>query len=130
MYFKNLYYFAFTRAFETTQEQMEAALSEIKFTSCASTELSHFGFVPALGDQSTPLCHQANGNLLFCARREDKIMPPATIKERVAQGVKHIQDHHGRKATKKERELFKAELHSLGDDSAAVKVTNQKLISR
>ena len=45
MWFKNLYFFTFTRPFELSEDQLEAHLAEHLFTPCASTEQSHFGWL-------------------------------------------------------------------------------------
>ena len=67
MWFKNLYFFAFTRPFELSDQDLEKQLGEHMFTPCASTEQSHFGWVNALGKHGHSTVHSANGNFLICA---------------------------------------------------------------
>lgn len=110
MFFKNLFIFAFTRAFTHTQEQLEQLLSENVFTPCGSTEMAHFGFVNALGKHSNSLVHQGNGNFLICARKEEKILPGPVIKDMLEDKIQTLEIEEGRGATKKEREQFKEDI--------------------
>jgi len=110
MFFKNLYFFAFTRPMTCSQESLENSLVDHAFTPCASTELSHFGFVPALGKGSTALAHESSGNILICARKEEKILPAAVIKDATDERIEWLEKEQGRKATKKEREQFKEDV--------------------
>lgn len=110
MWFKNLYFFAFTRSFEQTQEQLEQHLSECLFTPCGSTELSHFGFINPLGKHGNNIVHPGNDNLLICARREEKILPAPVIKDMLDEKINSLEIDQGRGATKKEKEQFKEDI--------------------
>ena len=110
MQFKNLYFFAFTRPFTTTQAELELALSECAFTPCASTEQSHYGFVPALGKGSESLAHEAAGNILICARKEDKILPGQVVKAEVELLVDYLFETEQRKPKKAELQAFKEDV--------------------
>lgn len=110
MWFKNIYFFAFTRPFEWTQEQLEQHLSENAFTPCASTEMAHFGWTSSLGKHSTSLTHQVNGNTLICARKEEKILPAPVIKDMLDEKIEQLEVEQSRNATKKEREQFKEDI--------------------
>lgn len=110
MFFKNIFVFAFTQAFSLTQEEVEARIQENTFTPCASTELSHFGWVNSLGNHSESLSHQSGKNLLLCARREEKIIPAQVIKDMLEDKVEQLETEHGRSATKKEKEQFKEDI--------------------
>lgn len=110
MWFKNLYFFAFTRPFKLTEQELEQHLSEHKFTPCASTEQSHFGWVNALGKHGNTLLHTANNNFLMCARKEEKILPAPVIKDMLEEKVAHLESEQGRTATKKEKEQFKEDI--------------------
>lgn len=109
MFFKNAYVFAFTRSFEKTGLELNAALQENEFTPCASTEFSHFGWTSALS-KGTALTHESGGNILICARKEEKILPTPVIKDMVAERVDQLEAEQGRSATKKEREQFKEDI--------------------
>lgn len=108
--FKNLFVFAFTKAFEHTQEQLEAALQEVLYYPCSSTQLSRFGWTSSLSNDSKELVHYGTGNLLICARREDKILPAQAIKDTVNSWVSIFEDEQGRSATKKEKVRIKEDV--------------------
>jgi len=110
MWFKNLYFFSFTRAFNCSQEELEKQLSENTFTPCGSTELSHFGWVNALGKHGSSISHVANNNILLCARKEEKILPAGVIKDQLDEKITHLEAENSRSATKKEKEQFKEDI--------------------
>jgi recombination associated protein RdgC len=110
MWFNNLFIFAFTRPFTWTQEQLEQHLSECLFTPCGSTEISHFGWTNALGKHGSSSVHQGNGNLLICARKEEKMLPAPVIKDMVEAKIELLEVEQGRSATKKEKEQFKEDI--------------------
>lgn len=110
MFFKNAYVFAFTRQFETSELELNAALNENSFTPCASTELSHFGWCEVLGKNSNVLTHESNGNILICARKEEKILPAQVVKEMLEEWTEDFDMVNGRRPTKKEREQTKEDI--------------------
>ncbi|NQZ79414.1 MAG: recombination-associated protein RdgC [Colwellia sp.] len=110
MWFKNLYFFAFTRPFEHSEQDLEKHLSEHLFTPCGSTELSHFGWVNALGKHGDTVVHGVNGNYLLCARKEEKIIPAPVIKDQLEAKIALLETEQSRSATKKEKEQFKEDI--------------------
>jgi len=110
MWFKNLYVFAFTRPFKWSEQDLEKHLSEHLFTPCGSTELAHVGWVNALGKHGNSTVHAANGNFLLCARKEEKMLPAAVIKDLIEEKMTLLEQEQGRKATKKEKEQFKEDI--------------------
>ena len=107
MFFKNLVVYRFTRAIELTAEQLEEQLAEQAFTPCREQELSRYGWVSPMGELSEQLVHAANGALLICAQKEEKVIPPATVKDRVKDKVAEVEKEQDRKVRKKEREDLK-----------------------
>lgn len=110
MWFKNLYFFAFTRPFECSEQDLEKHLNEHLFTPCGSTEQSHFGWVNALGKNGQSIVHTVNGNHLLCARKEEKILPAPVIKDMLEEKVALLEAEQSRSATKKEKEQFKEDI--------------------
>ncbi|MEW6981620.1 recombination-associated protein RdgC [Colwelliaceae bacterium 6471] len=110
MWFKNLYFFAFTRPFEWSEQDLEKHLAEHLFTPCASTEQSHFGWVNALGKHGNSIVHGVNGNYLLCARKEEKILPAPVIKDQLEEKIAQLEAEQSRSATKKEKEQFKEDI--------------------
>lgn len=110
MWFKNLYFFAFTRPFKWTEEELEQHLAEHPFTPCKSTEQSHFGWVNALGKHGNTLVHGASNNFLLCARKEEKMLPASVVKDMLEVKVAELEAEQSRGATKKEKEQFKEDI--------------------
>lgn len=110
MFFKNIFVFAFTRPFTTTWKELELSVAENQFTPCASTELSHFGWSQALGKHGQSLTHSVGGNLLLCARKEEKILPAQVIKDIVDERIEQLEGEQCRNATKKEKEQIKEDV--------------------
>tara|TARA_R110000851_G_scaffold28386_1_gene79171 strand:+ start:1369 stop:2319 length:951 start_codon:yes stop_codon:yes gene_type:complete len=110
MFFKNAYVFAFTRPFTTTDEELHAAMHDHSFTPLGSTELRHFGWTNSLGKGSN-LTTESNGNILICARSEEKILPAPVVKDAVDAAIESAIDNDlGREPTKKEREQIKEDV--------------------
>ncbi|MGJ8694254.1 MAG: recombination-associated protein RdgC [Thalassotalea sp.] len=110
MWFKNLYIFAFTKPFQWQEQDLEKQLGENLFTPCASTEMSHFGWINALGKHGSSTVHYANKNILLCARKEEKIVPAPVVKDMLEEKISHHEVEHHRSATKKEKEQFKEDI--------------------
>ncbi len=109
MLFKNAYIFAFTKPFNTSELELNSAMFKEKFTSIGSTEMSHYGWTNSIG-KGSGLTTESNGNILICARKEEKILPAPVIKEMVAERVEQLEAEQARSATKKEREQFKEDI--------------------
>ena len=114
MWFKNLQVHRFTRPFDLTTERLESQLESLTFTPCGSQDMSRFGWTPPLGKFGRALTHYADGQILICARKEQKMLPSTVIKEQLAEKVEAIEFEQGRALRKKEKEALKEELlHTL-----------------
>jgi len=102
MIFKNAQVFTFTKSFTLTANELSEHMSAQKFTPLMSTEFSHFGFVPPVKD-GLSLVHEANGNLLICTRKEEKILPASVIKDLVDERIQELEQTQPFSATKKQR---------------------------
>jgi recombination associated protein RdgC len=109
MFFKNIFVFAFTRPFTTTNEELIDALTEHTFSPLGSTEMSRMGWSNSLGKGSA-ITTESNGNILFCARKEDKILPTPVIKDLVDERIDSLEVEQNHTATKKEREQIKEDV--------------------
>ncbi|MCD8547446.1 MAG: recombination-associated protein RdgC [Aeromonadaceae bacterium] len=110
MWFKNLQIYRFTRPFELTAEALEPLLKNLLFVPCGSQEMSKFGFVSPFGRESDLLVHEAQGQLLLCAKREDKLLPGPVVKEALQERIDQLEADQGRALKKKEKESLKDEV--------------------
>ena len=81
MWFKNLQIYRFTRPFEQDADALEKLLDGMAFTPCGSQDISKFGWVAPLGRGTQALVHEAAGQLLLCARKEEKMLPSSVVKD-------------------------------------------------
>lgn len=110
MWFKNLLIYRFTKPFQETAESLEVALAKKAFKPCGSQELSSYGWAAPLGQHGDMFTHSANGFIMLCAQRQDKVLPAAVINEALAEKVQHIQVNDGRSVGRKERIDLKDEV--------------------
>ena len=96
MWFSNIYFFKFTKAFDADPAQLEKSLDELKFTPCGTLDMSKFGWTSALGHNTSAYTHIANGNILLRAKKEEKLLPSSVIKdlleEKIAASRDNIED--------------------------------------
>ena len=110
MWFKNLQIYRFTRPFELDADQLETMLETVAFTPCGSQDMSKFGWVSPLGKQAQALVHEAAGQLLLCARKEEKMLPSTVVKDALQDKVEALEAEQGRALKKKEKEGLKDEI--------------------
>ncbi|WP_299177163.1 recombination-associated protein RdgC [uncultured Neptuniibacter sp.] len=110
MWFKNVIFYRLTEPFEYSQEQLQALLAEHSFSPCKSQELSRYGWVSPCHLLDDLFAHQVHGMFMVAARKEEKILPTAVIKEAVGEKVSVIEQEQARKVYKKERDQLKDEV--------------------
>lgn len=104
MWFKNLQLYRFTKPFEYSAEALEEALQKRASRLCGPHEEMTQGWASPLGRKSEVLVHAANGYLMICASREEKILPASVVREYVTERVEKIEETQARKVRKKERD--------------------------
>ncbi|GGA66008.1 recombination-associated protein RdgC [Neiella marina] len=110
MWFKNLIFYRFTKPFELSDEKFEQALSEFAFHPCGSQDISQYGWTSPFGQHHDALLHVANDCFWVTARKEEKIIPAAVVKEEVEEKASQIADAEQRKVSNKEKQQLKDEV--------------------
>jgi recombination associated protein RdgC len=110
MWFKNIQVYRFTKPFTPSAEQIHQQLSEHAFQGCGSQDRSQLGWVPPLGEQGSEFVHVANGYMLVCLKKQDKVLPAAAINEALEEQVSEIQAAEARKVGRKERQQLKEDI--------------------
>jgi len=110
MWFKNLTPFRFSQPFTLAPQDLSAALSRDLFRPCTSQEMTTHGWVSPLGRKAADLVHAVNGCLLICLQTEEKILPPAVVKEAVDARALAIEDREQRTVRRRERESIRDEV--------------------
>ena len=107
MWFKNARIYRLTEAWELSPEQLAEKLSGFAFNPCGSLDPMRYGFVGPIGDD---LVHAANGYIMICAKKQEKILPSGVIKEQLEEKVQAIREAEGRSVSRKERDSMKDEI--------------------
>jgi recombination associated protein RdgC len=110
MWFKNLSIFRLTENFALTPTELEQKLEPMRFRPCGDHQEFSFGWTPPLGKSSGQLVHSANGFMMICGKKEEKVLPAAVVNELFQEKILEIEDQQGRKLAKKERATIKDEL--------------------
>lgn len=110
MWFKNLTIFRLTEEFALSPEELEQKLGALSFRPCGNQEESTFGWTSPIGKTSEQLVHVANGFMMICGKKEEKVLPAAVVNEMLQEKILEAEDQQGRKLSKKERTAIKDEL--------------------
>ncbi len=110
MWFKNLHLYRLTKPFELSPEELHEQLTQKPFQPCAAIAPFSYGWISPLGRSSEQLTHAANGNIMVCARKEEKVLPAAVVREFVTERVVAIEEEQGRTLRRKEREEIRNEV--------------------
>ncbi|MRI35294.1 recombination-associated protein RdgC [Endozoicomonas sp. OPT23] len=110
MWFKNLIFYRFTQKFELSTEELEEKLTEKRFRSCGSQDVSTYGWVPPLGKHGDMLTHASGDFVLICARREEKILPSSVIKDALEEKIETIEQNEHREVFSKEKKALKEDV--------------------
>lgn len=114
MWFKNLRVYRLTQRINLKEEHLQACLLKNKYMPCGNHDMSRYGWVPPLGQDSEMLTHSCNGQIMICARKQEKILPPAAINELVEEKILKLQKKQSRNVARKEKLTIKDEvLHTL-----------------
>ncbi|OQK17661.1 recombination-associated protein RdgC [Methyloprofundus sedimenti] len=110
MWFKNLAIYRLTEAFTLTPTELEEKLQSLRFKPCSPSETFSYGWTSPLGRGSEQLIHQANGFMMLCATKEEKVLPTTVVNEMTAERITEKEDQEARKLSKKERSELKDQI--------------------
>lgn len=114
LWFKNLMVYRLSREVALNADEMEKQLSAFAFTPCGSQDMAKTGWVSPMGSHSDALTHAVNGQIVICARKEEKILPSPVIKQELQSKIERLEAEQHRKLKKTEKDALKDEvLHSL-----------------
>jgi recombination associated protein RdgC len=69
-----------------------------------------YGWVPPLGRHGSEYVHAANGYIMICAKKQEKILPAAVVNEQVEEKAIAISEAESRNVGRKERQTLKDEV--------------------
>lgn len=110
MWFKNLQLFRLTGDFKLNPEQLHEQLLPAQFRRCGSLEPASIGWVPPLGRDAELLTHASGDAIMICARREERVLPAAVIRDEVEERVREIEEEQMRPVRRKEKQQIKEDV--------------------
>ena len=113
MWFKNIQFYRFEEPFTLTGQQLHEQLEKRQARPCGQMEMASSGWSAPLGKSGQMLVHETAGNLMFCLRREDKVLPASLVRELVEEKILEIEEagrSPGRKENGEIREQILTEL--------------------
>lgn len=114
LWFKNMMVYRLTREIPLDAEEIEKQLASCQFTPCGSQDKLAMGWVAPLGPQGQTLLHVSQGQMLVCARKEEKMLPATVIKQSLEAKVHKLETEQQRRLKKTEKDALKDEvIHSL-----------------
>lgn len=114
LWFKNLMIYRLSREVTLNADDMEKQLSAFAYIPCGSQDMAKTGWVSPMGSHSDALTHAVNGQIMICARKEEKILPSPVIKQELQAKIEKLEGEQHRKLKKTEKDSLKDEvLHNL-----------------
>ncbi len=110
MWFKNLQLYRLTETFELTAEQLHEKLLNDVTRPCQGLDTFTLGWDKPLGRDGEMLTHAINGCIMVCARKEERILPSAVVREVLDEKVAEIEDSEARPVRRKEKMQLKDEI--------------------
>ena len=110
MWFKNLIIYRFTKPFTLGADALHARLQEKAFKPCGAHDRQSYGWVAPIQVDGAEYVHSANGYLMLCALRQEKVLPAQVVNEALEEKLRDIREKDGRVPGRKERADLKEEL--------------------
>jgi len=110
MWFKNLQIYQLADDFTLTPEELHEAMQDKAFQPCQGLDTHRSGWTSVLGKHGDQLVHATNGRLMFCMRREERILPASVVREAVEEKVDEIELRENRSVGRKEKTDIKDEI--------------------
>jgi len=105
MIFKNAHVYRLTQSVELDADQCERALQQRAFRPCSGIRPSSFGWVSPTSDET--LVHEVAGCFLFCAKREDKVVPGSALADILEEKISRLETMEDRPIRAKEKQRLK-----------------------
>ncbi len=107
MWFKNLQLYRLNGPFDLSPEQLHEQLLTRQSRACGALESATLGWDRPLGREGSLLTHAAGNCIMLCARREEKVLPAAVVREQLGEKIAQLEEAEGRKIRRREKEELK-----------------------
>lgn len=109
MWFRNLRIYTLADDF-VLPENLDTALEAEQFQPCGRQELASFGWSSPFGANNDQLVLRIGDHSLFCARKEERVLPAAVINGELEQQLQVIEAEQDRKVGAKEKQTMKEDI--------------------
>ncbi|MBV1882358.1 MAG: recombination-associated protein RdgC [Pseudomonadales bacterium] len=110
MWFKNIRFYRFSKPFRLNTKTLQDKLATKAFKPCGKQDEFSIGWVSPFGPESTELFHEINGNIMVCAKKQERVLPSAVINEALLEKVETIKIEQDRGVSRKERSDIRDEV--------------------
>lgn len=110
MWFNNLQIYRFIKPFSLSFEELDEKLAKLSFKPCSSLQPATLGWVPPLGRHGVENIHAANGSVMICLKKQEKILPASVVRDLVSEKVADIEAAESRPVRRKERDGIRDEI--------------------
>ncbi len=110
MWFKNLHIYQLTKPLEFSAEELSDKLNDFRFKPCGKMADKSVGWVSPIHRHRDYLIHVASGCILFCMRKEQKMIPASVVKEALEEKVFELEEEFARKVYRKEKQSIKDDI--------------------
>ena len=110
MWFKNLQLYRLTEPFTLTAEQLHEKLTQDISKPCQGLDTHTLGWDKPLGREGQQLTHAVNSCIMVCAKKEERVLPSAVIREVLEEKVAELEAAEARTVRRKEKMQLKDEI--------------------
>jgi recombination associated protein RdgC len=107
MWFKNLFFYRFTKPIDFDLESLENALDQNRFKPCNGQEPQSLGWDSPIDKDGAPLIHVCDRYWMLCLKKQERILPSTVVNEQVNIKASQIEAEQHRKVTRKEKAEMK-----------------------
>ncbi|MDT8894231.1 recombination-associated protein RdgC [Halomonas sp. I1] len=111
MWFKNLHLYRLHDAPDADAAILESFLAKQAHRPLSGSEARRIGWCPPAGRAGTQLCHELQGHRLLTVIRQERLLPPAVIKEEVEERAEAQEAAEYRKLTRQEKLTLKEQVY-------------------
>jgi len=122
--FTQCYLFEITRPLEITGDELDKKLKEFSFSPCTAQQKIKSGWASPVKVSSDMLVLQIQDLWIINLRKQEKIIPPTEVKDRLEEKISALEAEHGRKVSRKEKAQLKEDVITLLTPQALSRTTD------
>ncbi|TFH70850.1 recombination-associated protein RdgC [Gammaproteobacteria bacterium LSUCC0112] len=107
MWFKTVRLYRLSDEFVMPWDALEDQLATQTFQPCGKSEAARVGWISPLGREGDMLSHRLGDCVMFCLRKEERLLPSAVVNEAVQEKIDEIEQAQDRKVYRKEKMQIK-----------------------